>query len=161
MTTTQQYEVKAGFEQIEAMTIAGLSIMTDNEKGAEDINALWERFFQDQVGQKLETIKENDFIYAIYSDYEGDHTQPYRFTLGYKIKDGETAPNEFHSLTTETADYAMLAAAGEQPKALIEAWTSIWQSDLDRRFQTDMEIYGPRFFEDGVNEVLIAIGINA
>ena len=158
---TQSYEVKAGFDRIEAMTIAGVSVVTDNQRGAEDINALWERFFKEQIGQKLQDHKDNDLIYAVYSDYEGDHTKPYRLTIGYKLKSTDLALDNLHTVTTEAADYAMLSAAGEQPKALIDTWTMIWQSDLDRRFQTDLEIYGPRFFEDQVNEVLIAIGVNA
>lgn len=159
--TAKSYDVKAGFDRIESMTIAGVSIVTDNERGTDDINALWERFFKDQVGQKLEAHKENDLIYAVYSDYEGDHTKPYRLTIGYKLKSTDLALDDLHTVTTETTDYAMLSAAGQQPKALVETWTMIWQSDLDRRFQTDMEIYGPKFFEDGVNEVLICIGVNA
>ena len=158
---TQSYEVKAGFDRIEAMTIAGVSVVTDNQRGAEDINALWERFFKEQIGQKLQDHKDNDLIYAVYSDYEGDHTKPYRLTIGYKLKSTDLALDNLHTVTTEADDYAMLSAAGEQPKALIDTWTMIWQSDLDRRFQTDLEIYGPRFFEDQVNEVLIAIGVNA
>lgn len=159
--TTQSYEVKAGFDKIESMTIAGVTVITDNQRGTDDINALWERFFKESVGQMLQDQKENDLIYAVYSDYKGDHTKPYRLTIGYKLKDGAQAPEDLHTVTTETADYAMLSAAGEQPKALIDTWTIIWQSDLDRRFKTDLEIYGPRFFEDGVNEVLICIGVNA
>lgn len=160
--SAENYEVKAGFEHIDSFTVVGLSVVTDNEKGAESINQVWQDFFEKELGKQLEDIRENDFIYAVYSDYEGDHTKPYRFTLGYKLKQGANAPNAdaLHSVTTESHDYAMLSAAGEQPKALVEAWTAIWQSDLDRRFQTDFEIYGPRFFEEGVNEVLLCIGVN-
>ena len=158
---TQDYEVKAGFETLDGFTVAGLSVITTNENGAEAINQIWEDFFEQQIGQKVEDIRENDFIYAVYSDYEGDHTKPYRFTLGYKLKDADSSvPDGLHTVTTQTADYAMLSAAGEQPKALIEAWTAIWQSDLDRCFKTDFEIYGPRFFEEGLNEILLCIGVN-
>lgn len=158
----QDYEVKAGFETLDGFSVVGLSIVTDNDSGAESINKVWEDFFQQQVGQALEEYKDNDFIYAVYSDYEGDHTQPYRFTLGYKLKEDapDALPEGLHRVETETADYAMLSAAGEQPKALIEAWTAIWQSDLERRYTSDFEIYGPRFFEDGVNEILLCIGVN-
>ncbi len=162
-TQSQNYEVKAGFETLDGFTVIGLSMITDNERGAEMINQIWQDFFEKQIGQTLEDVRENDFIYAVYSDYEGDHTKPYRFTLGYKLKDGadiSALDDRFHSVTTETTDYAMLSAAGEQPKALVEAWTAIWQGDLDRRFQTDFEVYGPRFFEEGVNEILICIGVN-
>ncbi len=155
------YEVKAGFENIPSFKVAGISVVTDNEQGADAINELWQRFFEEQLGQQLEDVRENDFIYAVYSNYEGDHTDPYRFTLGYKLKADTEAPADFTVIETEGADYAMLSASGEQPKALIEAWQAIWQSDLDRRFTTDFEIYGPRFFEEGINEILLCIGVNA
>ena len=160
MTQAAEYEVKAGFETLDAARVAGISVVTDNENGAEAINGLWERFFEQQVGQALEDARENDFIYAIYSDYEGDHTQPYRFTLGHKLKEEVEALADFHVVDIEAGDYAMLAAAGDQPKALVEAWTSVWQSDLDRRYITDFEVYGPRFFEEGLHEVLICVGVN-
>ena len=160
--SVQDYEVKAGFETLDGFKVAGLSIMTNNETGAQDINGVWQAFFEEKIGQALEDVRENDFIYAVYTDYEGDHTAPYRFTLGYKLKDGVESdiPDGLHIAEIETADYAMLSASGEQPKALVEAWTAIWQSDLDRRFHSDFEIYGPRFFEEGVNEILLCIGVN-
>lgn len=160
MSAVSQYETKAGLANFKAFTIAGVSVVTDNEKGTDDINALWERFFESHVGQALEAQKEDDVIYAVYSDYEGDHTKPYRYTIGYKLKNTDGIPAELQSIQVEEAEYAMLSAQGPQPQALIDSWKAIWQGELDRRFQTDFEIYGPRFFEEGVNEVLICIGIN-
>ncbi len=155
----QNYEVKAGLETIPAFSVVGISIVTDNEKAAEEINALWEEFFKQQIGQDVEN-RVDDVIYAVYSDYEGDHTKPYRYTIGYKIKGEPKIADHLHHVEVKQADYAMMSAAGEQPKALIETWTAIWQSDLDRRYETDFEVYGQRFFEEGVHEVLVAIGVN-
>jgi len=104
----------------------------------------------------------DDVIYAVYSDYEGDHTKPYRLTLGYRMKtDFEPSGDlgTLHHVHVEDGDYALMSAAGEQPKALMETWTAIWQSDLDRSFKTDFEVYGQRFFEEGVHEVLVAVGV--
>ena len=153
------YEVKAGIAEVESFDIVGISIITDNEKGAEDINALWEQFFKDSIGQKISN-KTDDVIYAVYSDYEGDHEKPYRLTIGYRVTSNET-PHNMHRVSVQAQEYAVMSAAGEQPKALIETWEAIWSSeDLPRSYATDFEIYGPRFFEDGVNEVLVHIGIN-
>ena len=152
------YEIKAGLAEIDAFDIVGISIITDNQKGAEEINALWEKFFQDQVGQKVPN-KENDVIYAVYSDYEGDHEKPYRLTIGYRVNGDET-PDHLHRVSVEDQPYAVMSATGKQPSALIETWKAIWSSDLDRTYTTDFELYGPRFFEDGVNEVIVHIGVN-
>ena len=152
-----EYEVRAGLAEVDAFDIVGISIITDNEKGTDDINALWERFFKDSIGQKIPN-KTDDVIYAVYSNYEGDHEAPYRLTIGYRINTDET-PTDMHRVSVKGQEYAMMSAAGKQPQALIETWEAIWSSDIDRAFQTDFEVYGPRFFEEGINEVLIHIGI--
>lgn len=154
------YEVKAGLAEVEAFDIVGISVRTQQDKAAEDINALWEQFFKDSIGQKV-NHKIDDVIFAVYSDYEGGHEDPYRVTIGYRVKkDGASAAAQgFHHVTCEGGDYAILSAAGQQPQALIQTWESIWASDLDRTYKTDFEVYGPKFFEDGLNEVLIHIGV--
>ncbi len=151
-------QVKAGLEKLEAFSVVGLSIITDNKKAAEEINALWEEFFKQNIGQIIDN-RVDDVIYAVYSDYEGDHTKPYRLTIGYKIE-GKPQNSDLHHVKVKSANYAMMSAAGEQPKALIETWETIWQSDLDRKFETDFEVYGKSFFKEGLNEVLICIGVN-
>lgn len=161
---TQQYEVKAGLQQIEAFAVAGISCITQRDKAAEDINALWERFFSGSVGQMIQD-KESDIIYCVYSDYEGDFEQPFKVTIGYKLKslDGTTngAMEYFDTIQVENSEYAMMSAGGEQPKALLETWEAIWSSDLERTYMTDFEVYGPRFFEQGVNEVLVCVGVKS
>jgi predicted transcriptional regulator YdeE len=152
------YEVKAGLAEVDAFDVVGISVVTDNAKGTDDINALWERFFKDSVGQYVPD-KVNDNIYAVYSDYEGDHEKPYRLTIGYRVK-GKVTPDHMTRICIIDQPYAILSAAGEQPKALIETWEAVWSGDLPRSYKTDFELYGPRFFEDGVNEVLVHIGIN-
>jgi len=153
-----KYEMKAGLATVEGFDVVGITTMTDRSKATEDINALWERFFKDSVGQHVQN-KTDDVIYCVYSDYEGDFEAPYRVTIGYKVTD-TSASGEFTAVKVQGQDYAMMSAAGEQPKALLETWNAIWDSDLDRAYQTDFEIYGPNFFKQGVNEVVIAIGLN-
>ncbi|PCI54901.1 MAG: hypothetical protein COB36_08570 [Alphaproteobacteria bacterium] len=153
------YEVKAGLEKIDGFSVVGLSMITSNETASEEINALWQDFFEKSIGQDVEN-RVDDVIYAVYSDYEGDHTKPYRLTVGYKIEGDPQMKDHLYHVEVQSADYAMMGAIGEQPKALIETWTAVWQSDLDRKFETDFEVYGKRFFEEGVHEVLVAIGVN-
>ncbi len=154
-----EYEVKAGLETLDAFDVVGVSIVTSNESASEDINGVWERFFKESIGQSIGN-RVDDVIYAVYSDYEGDHTKPYRFTLGYKVKAADAVPDGLRHVQVQKGDYALMSAAGEQPKALVETWTAIWQSDLDRSFATDFEVYGQKFFEEGVHEVLVAVGVH-
>ncbi len=157
----ETFEVKAAIDTIKGFDVVGVSIVTTNEDGkaTDDINALWERFFKESVGQNV-TNKIDDVIYAVYSDYEGDHEKPYRVTIGYKTQGSEKTPDSMHLVHVEPGDYGIMSAQGAQPQSLIDTWTAIWSSDLNRSYKTDFEVYGPRFFADGINEVLVHIGLN-
>lgn len=152
------YEVKAGLAEVPGFDVVGLSVVTDTSKATDDINALWEQFFKEQVGLKL-ADKADDTIIAVYSDYEGDHEAPYRVTIGYRLQSPET-PAGLARVRVEDQNYAVMSAGGEQPKALLETWKAIWSGDLPRSFKTDFEVYGPRFFQPGLHEVLVHIGLN-
>lgn len=156
-----QYDVKAGLERVEAFAVRGISAVIDNQddRAAEQINMLWQSFFEQQVAQRIPD-RASDVIYAVYSDYEGDHTKPYRLTIGYAApSDARSSHPALHQIAVNAGEYASLSARGEQPQALIETWVAVWESDLDRAFKTDFEVYGPRFFEEGVHEVLVYIGL--
>lgn len=157
--TSKKQQIEA--QQINAFTVAGISITTCNKDGraAEDINALWQRFFEEDILHKIEGRAENT-VYAVYSDYEGDHEQPYRLTLGCKIDGcGKDLPADLHKVAVQSGPYAIFAARGEQPKSLLQTWEGVWKSDLPRTYAADFEIYGPRFFEEGLHEVLVCVGV--
>lgn len=162
MSAANEYEVKAAIDDVKAFTVVGVSTTTSNKDGkaTEDINALWERFFKESVGQHVPD-KIDDVIYAVYSDYEGNHEDPYRVTIGYKTQGSEKTPDSMHMVHIEPQDYGIMSAQGPQPQTLIETWTAIWSSDLNRSFKTDFEVYGPRFFAEGINEILVYIGLEA
>lgn len=155
------YDVKAGLELVQDFSVTGLSAVIDNSGGAasEQINFLWESFFEKQIALKVPGRK-NDVIYAVYSDYEGDHTKPYRLTIGYITNTNEAVEGSgLHAVKVRGGSYAALSARGAQPQSLIETWIAVWESDLERNFCTDFEVYGARFFEEGVSEVLVYVGL--
>lgn len=151
----------ADLQQIPGFYVVGISITTSNaeDKAADDINALWQRFFEEDMLHKIEGRAENA-IYAVYSDYEGDHTKPYRFTLGCKVEGAPAdLPEGLHKIHVPPADYMIFAARGEQPKSLLQTWETVWKSDIKRSYVADLEIYGPRFFEEGLHEILVCVGV--
>lgn len=154
-TATIETQPIAGFY------VAGLSIVTsnDNDQAAVAINSLWQRFFNEDMLHKIEGRMEN-VLYVVYSDYEGDHTKPFRVTLGCKVDGGpDDLPSGLHKTHVPNADYAIFAARGEQPKALLQTWEGVWKSNLPRTYTADLEIYGPRFFEEGLHEILVCVGV--
>jgi predicted transcriptional regulator YdeE len=148
-------------QELGGFNVVGITTRTTNAGGqaAADINALWLRFFEEAVGEAI-PHKDGKAIYALYHDYEGDHEKPYSLTIGCRVESTDFAmPEGMTSQFVPKADYAVFAAAGEQPKALLDTWQSVWKSDLPRSYDCDVEIYGPRFFEEGLHEILVCIGV--
>lgn len=159
---SQSKTINVEAQQIPGFYVAGISLITsnDNDRAADDINALWQRFFEENTLHKI-TGRADNVLYCVYSDYEGDHTKPYRVTIGCKLNEApDDVPEGLHKVHVPPADYAIFSARGEQPKSLIQTWQAIWSTDMKRTYKADVEIYGPRFFEDGVNEVLVCVGVN-
>ena len=149
-------------ENLGGFTVIGITTTTCNidGKATDDINALWQKFFQEAIGDQV-PYKDGEAIYAVYHSYEGDHTKPYKLTIGCRVaKDDFTLEDGLDSIFVPQGNYQIFAATGEQPKALIETWGAIWKADLKRKFKCDLEIYGPRFFEPDLHEVLVCIGVN-
>lgn len=162
MGTQPQQKETPETTEISGFTVVGLTIRTNNKDGgaADDINALWQKFFEEAVGEAI-PAKDGQAIYAIYHGYEGGADQPYSLTIGCRIRpDADIALVEgLCSVYVENGDYMVFAAQGPQPKALTDTWQAIWKSDLKRVFKTDVEIYGPRFFEEGLHEILVCVGV--
>ena len=156
------YDLKAGLEHLPTFRARGLIAgMSEAPRKTASIEIVFgQDFFTGQLGQRIPE-RASDVIYAVYSDYVGDHTQPYRLTLGYAVDAAAgSAHSALYTVRVERGDYASLCSRGAQPQNLIETWKAVWASDLERAFRTDFELYGPRFFEDGIHEVLVYIGLN-
>ncbi len=141
--------------------IIGIGSKITNEEGraANAINTLWQGFYNDNIIDRIPD-KQGAEVYAVYSDYEGDHTKPYRVTIGCRVPDSTDIPVGLVKTHIKKAEYRIFPTQGEQPKALVKGWTEIWESNLPRVFGTDFEVYGPKFFEPNVHEVLIYIGMH-
>ncbi len=148
-------------QDIGGFTVVGISVTTTNKDGqaALDINALWQHFFEQAIGDRI-PHKDGEAIYALYHGYEGDHEQPYTLTIGCRVlRDDFAMPEGMEAVFVPQSHYAVFSAQGEQPKALIDTWQSVWKSDLPRSYICDLEIYGPRFFEPDLHEILVCIGV--
>lgn len=140
--------------------VAGLSIRTSNEEGkaVDHINALWQMFSEQNVLNDLPE-RLDDTIYALYSDYEGGHTKPYKFTIGCAVPKDTNLPKGMDVISVPAQSYAIAKAVGEPPASIVKSWTEIWESDLKRAYNVDFEVYGKDFFDPGKREVPIYVSI--
>lgn len=132
--------------KIETFNVIGISIRTTNENGtsAKDIPALWNKFMTEGIQQKIPN-KISEDIFCIYTDYEKDHTKPYTTILGCKVESLDNIPENMVGKTIESADYEELIAKGNLLDGIVyNKWLEIWNSDLNRSFTADFEVYGSK-----------------
>ncbi len=140
--------------------LVGIDCRTSNDAGAamNDIPALWERFYSENIISQIPDKASEDVI-ALYCDYEGDHTRPYSVVIGCPVRTLDNVPEGFVAKKIPGGTYALYRAIGEHSQALIETWGEIWKSDLPRTYTGDYELYGKKFTSGSPQEVEIFIAL--
>lgn len=147
--------------RIETFNVIGISVRTTNENGtsAQDIPALWNKFMTEEIQQKIPG-KISEELFCIYTDYEKDHTKPYTTILGCKVESLDFIPENMVGKTIQSADYEQLIAKGNLSEGIVyNKWLEIWNSNLDRVFTVDYEVYGEKVQNPENAEVDIYIAI--
>ena len=111
-----------------------------NGQAAIDCGALWQKFISEGISDKI-TDKQSPDIYAVYFEYEGDHTQPYSFFIGCKVDTDAEIPDGLQSIEVPNQNYTVVTAKGKMPDCVANAWQEIWKSDIDRAYGFDFEVY--------------------
>ncbi|BFM42903.1 hypothetical protein CFS9_15440 [Flavobacterium sp. CFS9] len=143
------------------LNVIGISIRTTNENGQSgtDIPALWNRFMSEGILQKIPN-KTSNAIYCVYTDYEKDYTRPYTTILGCVVENLNDIPEGMVAKTISGVHYQKFTAKGNLADGIvIKEWMKIWNSDLDRLYTEDFEIYGEQAQnpEDAIVDIFIAI----
>ncbi|MDB2385081.1 GyrI-like domain-containing protein [Polaribacter sp.] len=131
---------------IPAFNIIGITVKTTNEnnQAASDIPALWKKFMEEGILQKIPN-KVNNEIYSMYTDYESDFTRPYTTIIGCKVENLNEIPEGMVGKTVEGSTYNFSTTKGDLSKGvIINHWSKIWQSNIKRAYTTDFEIYGEK-----------------
>ncbi len=146
---------------IKEFIVIGISVRTTNENGqsAKDIGKLWNKFMTEGISDKIPN-KIDGTIYSIYTEYESDHTKPYTTILGCKVSTTDTIPNGMIAKTFKGGDYTCFLSKGDLTKgAVYETWSKIWNTDLDRTYTADFEVYGEKAQNPTDAEVEIYVAI--
>jgi predicted transcriptional regulator YdeE len=131
--------------QIDGFKLIGLALpgKTTNEGGQSSIDCgnLWQKFEKGKYYEKIPG-KLNDDVLAVYHQYEGDHTKPFSYFIGCKVNDETTIPDGMVSLMIPGGTYNKIIAIGKMPDCIINTWKDIWESDIERAYGVDFEVYG-------------------
>lgn len=139
--------MKATQKNLGPIKLIGLDLgkKTSNENGqsSKDGGNLWQKFEQENIAGKIPN-KTGDERYAVYYDYEGDHTAPFRYFIGCSVSNLENVPDGMDTLVIPSATYKKLTAKGKMPDCIINTWKEIWNSGIRRGYGYDFEIYDER-----------------
>ncbi len=147
--------------KLDPFWVIGISVRTtkENDQFANDIPALWNTFMTEGILHKIPN-KIEDTIYALYTDYESDHTGAYTTILGCKVAHVDVIPDGMTSLQIEASTYSRYTAKGDLTKsAVYNTWYEIWETDLNRTYTTDFEVYGEEAKNPKQAEVDIFVAI--
>lgn len=129
-----------------------------NEQAMADCGSLWQKFEQEGIFNKI-PAKTAFEIYAVYYDYDGDHTQPYSYFIGCPVAQGTEVPEGLETLEIPVQNYTHIVARGKMPSCVADAWREIWQADHNRAYGFDFEVYGEKAADWSNAEVDIYLSV--
>lgn len=147
--------------ELEERILEGVWINTTNENGQsiKDIGTVWQNFFEQGEYEKIKN-KLNSKTIGLYTDYEGDYTKPYKFIVGcYVSKKSQDIQNRIIKVIPK-GKYAKFVINGDVQKSVGEAWSKIWNMNLDRKYTCDFEEYQNNSSDMQNQEIHIYIALN-
>jgi predicted transcriptional regulator YdeE len=147
-------------EFLEGFKLIGIALpsKTSNENGQSGIDCgkLWQKFEKGNFRKRI-SARLTDQIFAVYYNYEGDHTKPFSYFIGCKVANDADIPEGFESVTIPAGKYQKIVAKGKMPGCVANAWKEIWNGDLPRSYRKDFEIYDEKSNDWENTEVTIFI----
>lgn len=147
--------------KFEPFKVIGIAVSTTNENGksAQDIGQLWRRFMSESIAEKIPN-KMDASVFSIYTNYQGDHTQPYDTILGCKVSTLDEIPEGMVGQAFDGGTYGKFVSKGDLTKGLVfGTWSEINQRKLKRVFTADFELYGEKAQNPTDAEVEVYVGI--
>ena len=134
---------------------------TTNDKGQSGIDCgnLWQKFERENFAEGIPG-KLSDEIYAVYFDYEGDYTKPFSYFIGCKVKNDTQTTQGMTSLIIPAGSFTKVIAKGKMPDCVANSWKDIWNSEIERTYKYDFEIYDERSKDWSNAEVEIFVSNN-
>lgn len=138
-------------KQYASLTVAGLSIETNNQEAKNTIPPLWSRVQSENIIETIPQKLDENVLYGVYGNYASDNTGNYTLLVGTEVQDGTEVQPPLQTMALPLARYVVF----DVPKrdAVYAVWQLIWKADLNRTYIADFE----RYTQDSIE---IYIGIN-
>jgi predicted transcriptional regulator YdeE len=147
--------------------IAGLAARTNNARemsGRGKIGHLWREFLQPNMAAKIPNKVGVD-LFAVYSDYESDHTGHYTYLVGIPVVSTEAVPPNLTIKHVPAGRYAVFTSErGPLQIVVPELWRRIWTMSIAelgglRSFKADYEVYDQRAANPENAQIDLYIGL--
>jgi predicted transcriptional regulator YdeE len=156
-------------QELPEMKLVGISVRTNNncelDPTTSKIGITMQRFFAQNINNKISNPIDSDRILAVYTNYESDFMGDYTYFIGREVTSFEGLNNGLEPLTIPHQVYAKFTSeVGKIPDVVIDMWKQIWQMravnlGAERAYVADFEDYDKRS-ADPLNAILdIYIGI--
>jgi predicted transcriptional regulator YdeE len=133
--------------ELETTKLIGLALKTKttNEDGQSGIDCgnFWQKFENENLVTKIPGRLSDDIL-AVYHQYEGDHTMPFSYFIGCKVKPETEVPEGLDSLIIPKGAFQKITSRGVMPDCVANTWKEIWSSAIPRAYQADFEVYDER-----------------
>jgi len=147
-------------EKKDAFKVVGIKLnhktTNQNKQSSKDCGELWQKFEIDKIFDLIPEKLSNE-VYAVYFDYEKDETTPFSYFIGCKVKKNSETPKELEELMVPSQKYSKFTAKGVMTGCITDTWEKIGNSNTDRKFGFDFEVYDERSQDWSNAEVAIYI----
>ncbi|MHA1989681.1 MAG: GyrI-like domain-containing protein [Candidatus Hodarchaeales archaeon] len=146
--------------KLDSFIVQAMKKRTTNENNlaSKDIRTLWEKFYKENKTEKI-SYKKSDELIALYTEYEKDHTEPYTYYLGHRVKKTGLKSKDLYFIVVPKGRYAVIDVFEPFPDSIFNAWREIWDSDLKRAYTVDFEVYGKDYFREKEKKMKIYLSL--
>lgn len=144
---------------VEDINIVGIEIKTNNKEAFKTIPLHWNKFFSEQISQKIQNTISND-IYGIYTNFENKGINAdgqYSFIIGMKVLNFDNISNNQNNLVKIIIPKSNYQVFGNinKPEQIGEKWQEIWQHNFEnqRTFLLEFE----KYYDNGKIDIFIGI----
>jgi predicted transcriptional regulator YdeE len=143
-----------------AFHVIGIFVRTTNvnNKSLKDIGDLFGKFMGENILEKIPNKISVD-IYCVYTDYESDYNGPYTTIVGCKVSSLKDIPTGLTGKTIPDSKYQVYKSTGKLSISLAKTWEGIWNTDINRRYSADFDVYGEKAadFENAEVDTYVAV----
>lgn len=140
--------------EVSPFSFIGIGITTSPETEAQDLAALWNRFFSEHLIERLPGFADSTIL-SVYTHYQPDGR--YDAYIGCRMIDLATVPEGFTGLEIPGGTYHLYLARGPMPDTVMKAWQIIREQDQSRAYTFDWDIYAPKSQNGENSEVEIYV----